>query len=144
MLAGRYDDLRPSFSGLVHSHGAAGGQQCWSLWRVDKRATQPESSTERSKRSAQGKPMAADFAGMPLHVTVSDGEGTGSVAVAWWQQRTRAWKDQNRPGRSPDAVDKTLECFRSQHHPDRGLWAAPGLQDLAKPAEWPLDPLRRQ
>ena len=29
--------------------------------------------------------MAADFAGMPLHVTLSDGEGTGSVAVAWWQ-----------------------------------------------------------
>ena len=36
--------------------------------------------------------MAADFEVMPLHVTVSDGEGTGSVAVAWWQPCTRAWR----------------------------------------------------
>ena len=43
-------------------------------------------------RDLGGKPMAADFAGMPLHVTVSDCEGTGSVAVAWWQPRTRAWR----------------------------------------------------
>ena len=36
--------------------------------------------------------MPANLSSLPLHVTVSDGEGTGSVAVAWWQPRQADWQ----------------------------------------------------
>ena len=90
-----------SFSGLVHSHGAAGGaavlgplacRQGSGRRSLNPALTGALNAAKEVLRDLGGKPMSADFAGMPLHVTVSDGEGTGSVAVAWWQPRTRAWR----------------------------------------------------
>ena len=83
MLAGRCDDLRP---GKLAARQGSG-----------RRSLNPAligalNAAKEVLRDLGGKPMAADFAGMPFHVTVSDGEGTGSVAVAWWQPRTRAWR----------------------------------------------------
>ena len=45
----------------------------------------------RELKTNSGRPFPPDPADLPLHVTVSDGEGSGSVAVGWWQPRNPAW-----------------------------------------------------
>ena len=40
-------------------------------------------------RTERGRPIPFDIQNMPLHITFSDGEGTGSVAVGYWQPKTR-------------------------------------------------------
>ena len=37
--------------------------------------------------SDPGRPMPFDVGALELHVTISDGEGTGSVGVGWWRPR---------------------------------------------------------
>ena len=37
-----------------------------------------------------GRPMPLNVDHLPLHVTISDGEGSGSVGVGWWRPRDTA------------------------------------------------------
>ena len=47
---------------------------------------------KRVLREERGRPVPFDLGQKSLHVTFSDGEGTGSVAVGWWQPRNNEFR----------------------------------------------------
>ena len=87
-------------------------------------------------RDLGGKPMPANLHDPQLHVTVSDGEGTGSVAVGWWQPRNPAWQPRLvqaeipetwREGWAAQAITQIEACgpllaFRTWKGLRNGLW----------------------